>query len=114
MSTLRKKKETPLGAILQLQRTPLLHRALFHPHAQVQAAKSAQGLGQSRRWTFNEMQELKGKKIGTSVDEEHKLTEIFVMLPLDIIAVGEVTEGEHSPFLLQERYKPLSIVAQCS
>ena len=39
------------------------------------------------------MQQLKGKKVDASVDEEHKLTEIFVMLPLDIIAVGELTEG---------------------
>ena len=102
-----------MGAICS-SRGHHLTQIAFHPYAQVQAAKSAQGLGQSRRWTFNEMQELKGKKIGTSVDEEHKLTEIFVMLPLDIIAVGEVTEGDHSPFLLQEKYKPLSIMAQCS
>ena len=39
------------------------------------------------------MQQLKGKKVDASLDEEHKLTEIFVMLPLDIIMVGEVTEG---------------------
>ena len=92
----------------------ILTQRVSHPYAQVQAVKTAQGLGHSRRWTFNEMQELKGRKIGTSVDEEHKLTEIFVMLPLDIIAVGEVTEGEHFPFLLQERYKPFSSVAQCA
>ena len=39
------------------------------------------------------MQQLKGKKVDASLDEEHKLTEIFVMLPLDIISVGEVLEG---------------------
>ena len=54
-----------------------------------------QGLGHSRRWTFSEMQQLKGKTTETSIDDDHKLTEIFVMLPLDIIAVGEVTEGKH-------------------
>lgn len=54
---------------------------------------SAQPLGHSRRWSFNEMQELKGKRVDASLDEEHILTEIFVMLPLDIIMVGEVTEG---------------------
>ena len=41
------------------------------------------------------MQQLKGKTTETSIDDDHKLTEIFVMLPLDIIAVGEVTEAEH-------------------
>ena len=62
-------------------------------HSQAQAAASTQPLGQSRRWSFNEMQQLKGKKVDASLDEEHKLTEIFVMLPLDIISVGEVLEG---------------------
>lgn len=62
---------------------------------QAQAAGFTQGLGHSRRWTFDQMQDLKGEKVETSIDEEHKLTEIFVMLPLDIIAVGEVTEGGH-------------------
>ena len=40
------------------------------------------------------MQNLKKKTVGTSIDEEHKPTEIFIMLPLDIIAVGELQEGE--------------------
>ncbi len=42
------------------------------------------------------MQNLKKKTVGTSIDEEHKPTEIFIMLPLDIIAVGELQEGEAS------------------
>lgn len=40
------------------------------------------------------MQNLKKKTVGTSIDEEHKPTEIFIMLPLDIIAVGELQEGD--------------------
>lgn len=40
------------------------------------------------------MQNLKKKVVQASVDDEHKPTEIFVMLPLDIIAVGEFKEGE--------------------
>lgn len=39
------------------------------------------------------MQILKKKTVQHSIDEEHKPTEIFIMLPLDIIAVGEVEEG---------------------
>lgn len=56
-------------------------------------AKAAQLHGETRRWNFNEMQNLKKKTVGASVDEEHKPTEIFIMLPLDIIAVGELEEG---------------------
>ena len=55
-------------------------------------------LGESRRWNFAEMQKLKKNVISESVDEPHKPTEIFVMLPLDIIAVGELFEGQrHGP-----------------
>jgi hypothetical protein len=56
-------------------------------------AQAVKGIGESRRWNFSEMQQLKKKVVQTSVDEEHKPTEIFVMLPLDIISVGEFKEG---------------------
>ncbi|EIE26308.1 glycoside hydrolase, partial [Coccomyxa subellipsoidea C-169] len=62
-------------------------------------AKAAQLHGETRRWNFNEMQNLKKKTVGASVDEEHKPTEIFIMLPLDIIAVGELEEGKETSFI---------------
>lgn len=63
-------------------------------------AKAPQLHGETRRWNFNEMQNLKKKTVGASLDEEHKPTEIFIMLPLDIIAVGELEEGEGPPHSL--------------
>ena len=56
-------------------------------------ALAGRPLGESRRWNFSEMQKLKKQQLNESVDEPHKPTEIFVMLPLDIIAVGEQSEG---------------------
>ena len=57
-------------------------------------AQAGLPLGESRRWNFVEMQKLKKQQLSESVDLPHKQTEIFVMLPLDIIAVGEQSEGE--------------------
>ncbi|CAL8466579.1 g6115 [Coccomyxa elongata] len=62
-------------------------------------AKAPHLHGETRRWNFSEMQNLKKKTVGTSIDEEHKPTEIFIMLPLDIIAVGELQEGKETSFI---------------
>lgn len=67
--------------------------SLMHVRCPEQAQAAKQGVGESRRWNFSEMQNLKKKVVQASVDDEHKPTEIFVMLPLDIIAVGEFKEG---------------------
>ncbi len=69
-----------------------------------QAVAPTLPLGESRRWNFAEMQKLKKNVISESVDEPHKPTEIFVMLPLDIIAVGELFEGPG-----HRRIHPLSL-----
>lgn len=50
---------------------------------------------QSRRWTFDDMQKVK-KNVQPEIaaqPEAATKTQIFVMMPLDIIAVGELKEG---------------------
>lgn len=49
---------------------------------------------QSRRWAFDEMQRVKKNLQPEGAPQPIKeKTQIFVMMPLDIIAVGELKEG---------------------
>lgn len=51
-----------------------------------------------RRWSFAERQKEKGKR-KEKVDTGTRKTELFVMLPMDTISVGELQEGQEVSFI---------------
>ncbi|KAK9841794.1 hypothetical protein WJX81_003713 [Elliptochloris bilobata] len=56
---------------------------------------------QSRRWTFDDMQKAKKNLQPEATPQPMKTsTQVFVMMPLDIIAVGELKEGQEASFIL--------------